>query len=258
VAENRFIFKRKDRIYILLLLFFMPIFLSSSVTISSAAEKVILNVALIEKGRPPYFWKTGDKFQGLYIDLLNQIKKETELEFHYIFLPQNRLRQAMVSGNADLEPGIDREWRQLDKEDNNSIYSIPFMISEEVWVYASASALARDKKRSLEGLTPCNIRGFNLLPDQEIATSKIVTNSDETALRLLEIGRCDYTLMPVGVLQYLSMKLDKNFTISKPHHRYQLRLRLHRKHAHLLPLIDGAINKIIKSGYMNSLQKKYR
>jgi ABC-type amino acid transport substrate-binding protein len=221
---------------------------------SFASDQIKLKVGLIETGRLPYFSGPTGKREGVYFDLLDKVSKETQIEFEYVYLPQKRIRVQMASGHLDLEPGIAPSWRNETLEQLNSVYSIPFMSSEEVWVFHNKEIKISN---DFTTLIPCNILGFNLLKEQLEASKHPTIYSDEQALKLLQIGRCDYTVMPLFVVQYYTKIHNRNYIISAPHHTYELSLRLHKKNQHLLPKINNALKKILEKEALKKILSNY-
>ena len=224
-------------------------------------EPESLRVGLVHPERPPYFWrhKPEGELAGIYIDLLEALGKATGITFSYHFYPQARLRLYMLRGELDLEPGIDSDWRQAPGERAQSVYTSPFMQSEEVLVFSPQRYLADAGPAQLATLSGCVVLGFNPLEYENEASGgwqKVVT--EEQILGMLEKDRCHYAVMPTWVLQFFEKRRPLAIRQSGPVASYVLRLCLGRQHAHLVPLLNAALARMKADGRLDAILNKYR
>ncbi len=230
-----------------------------SVTASLAEEgPVVLRVGLVDGGRIPYFWEDTETLapKGFYIELLNNISAQTGILFDYRFIPQARIRLYMKVGALDLEPGIAKSWRQKPDEKGISVYSRPFVLAEEVIV---SHTRLESSPRSFRDLKPgriCKVLGFS--GGSTKGHQVITVLNDLQMVKMLNLKRCDYGLMPLDIARYLKDQHKFNIHFSKPLHRFQLSLRLDKQFADLLPQINRAIENMTVSGRMNAMLEKYR
>jgi len=217
-----------------------------------------LTVGLIDGGRPPYYWKSDNgNLTGLYIDLLKLIEDRSSLSFTFKSTPQSRIRLRMISGNLDIEPGIDPIWRQELGEQENSSYSMPFMASEEAWVYSKHHELSKLNHKEIEKLKPCSVHGFNVTDIQKKPEREVKALSELQILRLIELDRCDYAIMPLDVFSYLSNNTSFHVHMTRPHVSYQLSFRINKQHIDILPELNKALAALINNGSVERLVIKY-
>lgn len=217
-----------------------------------------LAVGLINQNRPPYFWQAtdGSPPDGAYIKILERVGKASGLRFTYQFLPQARIRHYMKNQVLDIEPGIDRSWRQEPGEDEVCVYSDIFYTSKEVIVY-NPSNLHRDNltPEDFKELTPCAVLGFNNI-DFDEGENHTYTQSKELLtenqmIQLLKRGRCDFAVFPIDVI-----RKDINtgvLTATQPVATYQLRFRISAKNKNLLPFFNAVIKEMQASGEIKKL-----
>lgn len=210
---------------------------------TAQASTVVLSVGLMNQDRFPYFMlpKHSSPPTGMYIDLLEAIGKQAGIQFTYRFLPQTRIRHLMKYQKLDIEPGIAKEWRTEPKEKENSVYSVPFLHSEEVIVYNPLFFKDPPILANFSDKTPCSIDGFNditLSDDHEEIDRNV--GSEEQSFKMLHLHRCDYALFPKLIAEYHSeqYQLQQTETIRT----FELRLRLSKKNAFLLPQINQSIH----------------
>ena len=82
--------------------------------------------------------------------------------------------------------------------------------------------------------------------------------TEEQILGMLEKDRCHYAVMPTWVLQFFEKKRPFAIRQSTPVASYVLRLRLGRRHAHLVPLLNAAIARMQADGQLAAILDKYR
>jgi ABC-type amino acid transport substrate-binding protein len=216
-----------------------------------------LTVGLIDTDRPPYFSKPtlSKPVRGMYIDILNEIGKQAHINFEYEFLPQARIRLYMKLNVIDVEPGIDKSWRTEEGEES-SLYSDVLFESKEVIVYNPEYFLTPPSPSDLDSLVSCAIIGFSYLevePKKEYAKSKIVT--EEQSIKLLELGRCDYAIMPIDVLKH--MNTNSNLAMSSSVTSYKLRIRLNNEQDELVEPINNAIQSMKENGKLAYIINSY-
>lgn len=232
---------------IFLMLFFLPL---SAVGLESYPTLI---VGLIDQDRPPYFWKAekDTRPKGAYIDILERITEKTGIKFEYRFLPQARIRHYMLNEVIDVEPGIAKEWRMEPGEPEASVYTDIFYTSQEVIIYNPKRFKRNDlTPEFFSDLSPCSILGFNNLDLKEgeghtyDKAKPLIT--EQQILKLIKVGRCDFAVFPLDVIGQELKPGELNKTKAVAH--YDLRIRLTRKNKYLLPVINGVIEEMQKSG----------
>lgn len=227
-------------------------------TFAAEVNASSLVVGLMNADRPPYFWKdeTGG-YRGLFIDVLDEVTKETGIHFSYKALPQARIRLYMVVGKLDMEMGVDPQWRTRKMEVENSVYTEPFMDSKGVYVTSAALGSFDAEKNIPLGNKFCWILGFS--------TSNVNLNkkrqdflSEKQLLKMIDKKRCDYTVMPYDVFRYLTLRDAYNVIASKPISTYSLRLRLNKKYEWLLPRVNAALRRMKSSGRLAAILARYK
>jgi hypothetical protein len=226
---------------------------------NASAVAQILDVGLMNQGRPPYYSLPTDTepTKGLYIDILDEIGREIGIEFRYLFLPQARIRHLMNHYRLDVEPGIAEEWRMELLELENSIYSRAIFTSSEVIVYNPERVQLPVNLNTFSALTSCSILGFS---KSTLATEKGTTSKDVLTelqiLQLLQNKRCDFAVFPKDVIA--SKLANSGLMMTESIYVFALKLRLTNQHTALLSPINIAIDKMVKSGVMEKIIIKHR
>lgn len=213
-----------------------------------------LRVGLISDGRKPYFWRDQNgKPQGIYIALLEEISTQLEETISYQFLPQARIRLYMKHAYLDIEPGIAEGWRTEPLEIESSVYSVPFLESDEVYVYNRNHNLsAFPTADELYPLKRCTIIGFNKFDLLESNVDKEV-RTESQMLEMLNRQRCDYIVMPKLVFDFWANNRKHNLATTETIATYQLRLRIQKDKQYLLPAINTVITNMLNKGKIRQL-----
>lgn len=225
---------------------------------AAEAKEASLVVGVMNADRPPYFWKdeTGG-YKGLFIDVLDELSKETGLHFSYKALPKARIRLHMVAGKIDVEMGIATEWRTKKAEVKNSVYSISFMDSKEVYVTNLQQGSFDIEKNVPVGDKFCGILGFSKAKSSR-EKIRIDFLSEKQLLKMIDKKRCDYTIMPYDIFRYLMLESTYDLVASDPISTHAMRLRLNRQHEWLIPRIDAALLRMKSSGRLAVILGRYR
>jgi len=233
---------------------FFVLFISSVCIHSYASEMITLKVGLMSPDRPPYFFvgEEGGTPTGLYIDILETITENMPINLEYYFLPQARIRMYMETGKLDLEPGVDISWRELPSEVSQSIYTIPFMESNEVYAYIGI----KHKKLDFNKSEICAINGFDLPEDFNQSNIHLV-NTEKQLYSLIIKKRCDIAIAPVDVINYWNRNSPEKIKFTTIVDSYQLRFRLNIKHKDLINRLNSNIETLQRSGNLKSIRQRY-
>lgn len=235
-------------IYTVLLAIILPSF--SSV----AHDAVKLRVGLLSPERPPYYFvdKATGEVSGFYIDLLNAVTEGVPVELEYKVLPQARLREYMLSGRLDIEPGIDQTWRREKAEVANSVYTKPFMQSDEVLVFWEPNWQLSQYKES----HACGVNGFDL-NDKYFSINTHLLTTENQLLQMIGSRRCDFAQAPEIIVNYWNITHTRQLNSGETISSYQLRFRLHKKHENMLTAFNQNIDSIMESDLINKLLQKH-
>lgn len=217
-----------------------------------------LKVGLIAPDRLPYYsYDARSNHYGIYIDILEVLFSGTSYALSYEFLPQARLRHWMEHDKLDVEPGIDKTWRQKSKEIENSVYTDVFMSSDEVYVFAPGREFDVSDPRELEVKILCSVNGFNLVTEADL-DSLLQTVTEDKLLSMIEKKRCDYALLPWDIVKYWNKTHELTLEVSDVVKTYHLRIRLNKKFASVVPHLNKKIAAMKKNGQLERILNKYR
>lgn len=220
--------------------------------------KEVLTVGLISPERPPYFWRSKDDgtLKGIYVDLLNELTKTSGIKLNYRFYPQSRLREYMRLGKIDLEPGIDSEWRQEKGEQQSSVYSNVFMISDEVYVFSDNHFNNPPTSEQLLSKQLCRLHGFDTIDEGQLKDAHRLVNESQI-LDMVAQGHCHYALVPTPVLKHWQKQSEITLNNTAPIVSYQLRFRLNAKFDYLIPELNKQLALLKSNGKFDDIIASY-
>lgn len=229
----------------------------SGLFFTGGAKAESLVVGVMNADRPPYFWKdkTGG-YKGIFVEVLDELTRETGIHFSYKALPKARLRLYMVAGKIDVEMGVAKEWRQKKEELATSVYSISFMESKEVYVTHSSHGSFDPVNNTPLGEKFCGILGFSM-PKGSEGKKRQDFLCEAQLIKMIDKRRCDYTVMPYDIYRYTIRGANYSVAASAPISTHAMCIRLHKRNEWLLPRINAALKRIMRSGRLTLLLKKY-
>ncbi|MEZ0576463.1 substrate-binding periplasmic protein [Halodesulfovibrio aestuarii] len=215
-----------------------------------------LVVGLMNADRPPYFWKdnTGG-YKGIFIDVLDEITKETGIFFSYKALPKARLRLYMIVGKIDVEMGVSPQWRQRTAEVTNSVYTESFMETKDVYVSNAALGRFYGEENIPIGSKFCGILGFHY-PDKFEERQNFL--SEEQLLQMIDKKRCHYSMMPDDVFRYLMLDRSYNIVAGQAVSSHLKLIRLNKQYEFLLPRFNAALQRMKDSGRLAAILERYK
>ena len=222
---------------------------------SSEAYSTTLDVGLVDVDRPPYFVRSSHNMSasGMYIDILDEIGKQTGIIFNYKFLPQKRIRAYIKIGLLDVEPGIDPKWRVKEGEVESTVYSEILFESPEVLVYNPSKFPTPPSHEELMEHNLCKVLGFNGI--QGSSAREYLLTTEEQIIELIKLQRCDWAMFPIDVINAHSSFERLKYT--EPLVTYSLSLRLNKEHEFLLQSINAAIQEMKQNGKLRAIIRSY-
>ena len=125
---------------------------------SPRADAESLRVGLEESGFPPFYFKQSEHKPGIYDRILAQAHSLTGDTYEVEYWPQARKLRLFETGQLDIEPGVNPDWRERYK--SISLYSDPFAEMEDVFVAPTDAASPFRAPEELAGKRLGTMTGF--------------------------------------------------------------------------------------------------
>lgn len=194
------------------------------------AQAKPLVIGIEANNHPPLYWKEGDKYHGLYPELLDDFANEYGHSIVYRSYPVKGLFQALVDKEIDFKFPDKVTWMPVLKKDKKIHYSAPiFQLVEGVMVKPN------NLSKEIKLLSSINVSDMSHLFDINKVT-KIHSPSLETAVLLALKSRTDGVYANIQSVQHI-LKTQLNqldslvFDDSQPHsvRRYYMSTIQHSK-----------------------------
>lgn len=228
--------------------------LTYSSALLHAREEQLRFDASASNSHIPY--STGDETHpGIIQESILAILEQAGLDAKPIALPPKRTLLALEQGILDFHV-MSLDWfPNQDFDSERFVMSEPFItIDEYLIALANTPPLATDF--SIEGLRIGTISGY--FYHNQAHFERVDFPSEEALLKALLLKRVNYAI--VGDLPglYWARKLAIPITMLKRNSSGQLRLRLRKQKAHLLPQINQAIQTLNAQGKFGEIEEKYK
>lgn len=223
------------------------IFILLFMSLSTQAETI--RVALSFDGNPPYSFGEQEH-RGIYVEVFQEIFKLTPYQLEFVYLSSARVRSSFTEGKVDIECCPISKWRAA--ETAISLYSQPLFKTEDVYVFPQG------KLRIIGPLaneTIATIKGFGYAFDTVFTRYDV--ESELKLLKLIEGNRLPVGIADRTIVNYLSKSHQLNIAIGQIHEHSLRPLRIQKSKAHIVPVINQAINSLINNGKISAIISKY-
>lgn len=175
-------------------------------------------------------------FQTIWREIL----ADAGIRAFFVEAPQERKRRMFVRGNILLDCCAAKIWRDRPEEVEAQLWSEPFFVTKEQYVFAKGKARAIDGPDDLAALQVAVVRGFTYLGSE--AFGAMVPGGDPAdILALVKAGRADVGIISNVDFHALTNGKPEEFELGGVRVEAPQRIRVHKSQAHLLPLINKAI-----------------
>ncbi|KAG1694761.1 L-cystine-binding protein FliY [Nymphon striatum] len=214
---------------------------------------------------PPYQIVQEDSgISGIVHDVLKEVERRMDVDFHMIRLPQKRMLSYFRNGELDLEPAANPIWRSEYKD--LSVYSIPYFQVQHVIYVSDSTDVKGDYISDFKDKTIGTRLGFNYdLTIGEAFNRELIKRKDsqqhDANLMLLKAGRIDGIIVDRRELKYWLKKLDYDDSQYKEAYNIgssiDVSMRLHKSQANLLPKLNRTLTEMLNEGFVDKAIVKY-
>ena len=220
----------------------------------SAAADQMLRVGMPQPGQVPFFWQDDQgEYRGIYVDTLKLVADELEMRLEIVPLSLARLHRQFIAGEIDLEAGVTHKYSTSEALQDSSVYSRPYGVVNEVFIYRPELSFPVFILKDLEGIQVATVRGA-VVPDKILRED--FSNQWQIAQRVHR-GWNDIGLMTEALALHYQRQEKLNFAISLPYTSHPVFFRLHKSQQHLLPAMNASISRLEAEGELERLVCKY-
>lgn len=181
-----------------------------------------------------------------------EILAEAGIRAVFVNAPQQRKRRMFASGRILLDCCASPIWRKRPEEVAVQLWSDTFYVSREIWVFRRGRPLPVETKEDLAALRVAIVRGFDFYDAAQFA-DRVPGRDIQDTLRLLAVGRADAGIL--GDLDY-DVRIGPESTLFEKgplRVEAELKIRVHKKVAQLLPRINAAIRRLKERGRLDAI-----
>ncbi|TMO56682.1 ABC transporter substrate-binding protein [Pseudoalteromonas phenolica] len=230
----------------LLLKFFIIFFLAA--TKVDAKESLRYNLAASESWYPYYI--PDEKEPGILGELIPLILKKADIHGIELRFPPKRTVYAMENGLLDFDV-VSPVWFAGGNAGEQFIFSKSLIGIEEF--YASLAGINLGPMVYKEEVG--TILGYYYFDDNTF--TRIDFASEKELVMALQKRRVDRVLIGDLPAKYWADKLNVSIRLDQLHTRGELKIRLNKSKAHLLPVINKAITELQQTGKIEKIVSKY-
>ena len=208
-----------------------------------------IKISLSFEGNPPYSFGEKDH-RGIYIDIFQEIFKHTPYQIEFVYLSSARIRSSFKAGKVDIDCCPIPSWRKNESE--ISRYSHQIFKSEDIYVFPRGKVRNIDK---ISDETIVTINGYGYAFDTIFTRYDV--ESELKLLKLIEHKRFSVGIADKIITVYFSKNHQLAIDIGEVHEHLLRPLRVHKSKAHIIPVINLAIDKVKSQGKIQAIIDKY-
>lgn len=218
------------------------------------SQNQTLRVGMPQPGQVPFFWQDDSgRYRGIYADTLRLIADDLQLELEIIPLSQARLQRHFEAGQIDLEAGVNPKAEVPAAIQVLSLYSRPFGVVNEVFIYRPELSFPVFILKDLEGQRVATVRGSSV-PENIIRED--FANQWQIAQRVHR-GWNELGLMKEAPALHYQRSGNLNYQISLPYDSNPVVFRLHRTKAQWLEMMNSSISRLEEEGELERIVCNY-
>lgn len=212
----------------------------------------------------PYSFQDADgQAKGIAVDIVREVMAQNGQSLEFVFYPANRLNLLLNEGRVDLNYADSPIWNTPDAG-KRFVYSRPYLRVREYLYFLNDHPARRLPLNELQGLRVGVVRGYTY-PSLDAALRedrliKVETSREPALLELLQLRRVDAIAVVDDV--FADMLTARHiepghFTRGAKLSDAPLVIKLQREHAHQLPRVNAALEKMIRSGEVERIRNSY-
>ncbi|KNC68841.1 substrate-binding periplasmic protein [Pseudoalteromonas ardens] len=214
-------------------------------------EAVTLKYSISGSGTFYPYFTNDSQHPGILPELVSRILTQSALEGENIVLPTKRTNRYLASGKIDFDL-ISPAWLKASQlTDPQFVFSDPMLTIREYVV----TRVATTPINSLAGRMVGTVRGYYYHDDNEFV--RVDFESERALIQALNKGRIDIAIIGDLPAQYWSAQDNVALHFNQLHSHGALHIRLRAEHAHLLPILNKAIQTLRDAGQITRIETDY-
>lgn len=210
----------------------------------------------------PYWIINDSRPSGILHDVLEEIDRRIPVQLNPIEpLPVKRAKLLFKAGDIQIECCINMAWRDDPEEQAVNLWSDTVMFAEEMLIFPKGKPFPYSDIEDLKGKQLATILGYGYIGDEYFVRNDTVKNT--SLIQMVAAGRVDGGFMDTLEYAYVvkhiaTMRNVEEFIESGPIiNRSELKIRVHRSRAELIPMINQALAEMHADGVIDEIRARY-
>jgi ABC-type amino acid transport substrate-binding protein len=196
--------------------------------------------------------RVGQSDSIAYSRVFNAILTEAGIEADFLVAPHSRKRRMFIDGIIVVDCCASPVWRREPGEAEVQLFSDTFFHSPEHYVFRQGKVRPIDTPEVLKTIRVAKVRGFNY-QDGAYFGETIEVRDMEDALDLLVAGRADVSMINEQDFRRRMRLKPRPLELGAERFVADLRVRVHKDRADLLPRINTAIAVLQQNGEIEKI-----
>jgi ABC-type amino acid transport substrate-binding protein len=196
--------------------------------------------------------RVGQSDSIAYSRVFNAILTEAGIEADFVVAPHGRKRRMFIDGVIVIDCCAAPVWRQAPGEADVQLFSDAFYHSPEHYVFRKGLARVIETPEALKSMRVAIVRGFNYQFSSSFGDT-IEVRDMEDVLDLLVAGRADVGMINQQDFHRRMRLKPRPLELGAEHFVADLRVRVHKDRADLLPRVNAAIARLQASGQIKKI-----
>ena len=221
-----------------------------------------LTYAVTDESWVPYWMVDDEQVGGVLSDVMQALDERLAVELRAARpAPPLRAQKMFREGQVQLECCVSQQWRTAPEQVEVTLWTEPVLEADEVLVFPSGRAFTFTRLEDLRGKTIATVRGYGYVgseyfrrhdsPDAIALLYKVAHGRSQAGIiDRLELA---YLRHMHPELQSGKVRVEEGPVINSS----ELRIRLHRSRAELLPALNGAIAELRRDGSLQRIMARY-
>ncbi|SUD18707.1 substrate-binding periplasmic protein [Aquipseudomonas alcaligenes] len=231
-------------------------------TLPMMAAADTLTYAVTDESWVPYWMVDDGQVSGVFSDVMHALDERLAVDLQAARpAPPLRAQKMFRDGQVQLECCVSQQWRTAPEQVEVTLWTERVLEAHEVLVFAPGHAFAFTQLADLRGKTIATVRGYGYVgseyfrrhdsPDAIALLYKVAHGRSQAGI----IDRLELAYLRHGhpQLQSGAARVEEGPVINSS----ELRIRLHRSRAELLPALNAAIAQLRRDGSLQRIMSRY-
>lgn len=197
---------------------------------------------------------------GITVDIVKEAGRRANIKINIVLLPTKRYKEMFAKGEIDGEIAVDKAWRT----DFKSVFTEPYLDVEDIILVRKDLGRSINSADDLKGMKVGGVAGYSYPKFEAAIKNKtfeyIPAPENNQLVQMMGSKRYDAIFVEKNVARYIMKQKNINpdeFNWSNSIGDFHVCIMLQEKHAPIIPLLNKALQEMIKDGTITKTIDKY-